>query len=175
MSKVVINNDDYKACMLEKNRVYFMKIVKVTDERGRTFTRPGTTKKLFVFDVYMEDSKGGKFKAEYASETNKQEAFVEGVSQYFQCSQSGNIADEIIPHDPDESVIPKAQLEKVVAQNRNLSIAGTTYSCAIICAKDLMAAELHACPGSLVDEGFKVRLFDLAEEIDSWLLAKRDM
>lgn len=176
MGTAIFPYNDYKSCQLEGGRVYFVKMVKVTDERKRNFMKPGTSKRVFVFDVYFEDENGAKLKAEYISETPEQNVMVEGVMQYIKCSQSGQVADEIEPYEPTEQMLNNNNNKNVLqAVNKNLSIAGTTYSCAMICASNIMAGELNSCPGALVDEGFKVKLFDLAEDINGWLLAKRDM
>lgn len=162
---------------LEANRVYHAKILKVSRERNRSFLKPGTNIRLYVHDITAED-KDHTYKAEYVTETESQNDFHEGITQYFKCSVVGKVGDEIIPFDPEkEKHVPIPAQQNVSSPSSSLpvqSIQGCPmYVHAMNNASIIMASQLHDCPGlSSLDETYRMQLFDLAEDINNWLLAK---
>lgn len=162
---------------LEQNRVYYHMLMKVSDERKRTFIRPGTSTRVYVFDITTEDDKGNQYKMEYLSLTETQNEFVVGTKRFFRCSLAGKNADEIEPYTPPvtEDSKENGTDAQVKDSNRNLLVGGTSYSCAMVCASNIAGNYLMANPGlTLSDEMFRQHLFDLAEDINNWLVAKRD-
>lgn len=162
---------EYNKKALEKYRVYRVTIIKVTNERNKSFIPPGTQTRKYVWDIYSQDA-NGSYQSEYLSDTPGQEVFFENAVQFIKCMGGNQYCDEIIPVDPDKEQHLEEHLKTI---KKDTTINGTTYSCAIICAKDIMAAQIAANPGSEFTEKEKTQLFEIAEEIDNWLKVKRDL
>ncbi len=148
-------------------RVYRNKITSITVDR-RTCTRQGMGLR-HVHDIYSEDESGKKYKAEYLTEGPTQSYFVVGQTTCFKCTVIGRYGDEIEPCNTTEVQTGTSVQE----MNRNLPIGNTTYSIAMFVAKDIACAKLKEEPG-LSFEKLKDDMFELAEEVNNWLIAKRD-
>ncbi len=149
-------------------RLYKNKILDITENR-RVFNKPGVGLR-HVHDIYSEDEAGKKYKAEYLTEGPEQDYFVAGAVTCFKCTVIGKYGDEIEPcgnADTDTGT-------SVQEMNRNLPIAYTSYSIAMNVAKDIACAKLKEEPALDFDK-LKDDMFNLAEEVNNWLIAKRDL
>lgn len=160
--------------ILEKGRVYCATVTSITPNR-RHFPRDGA--KTYVNDIYFEDEYGKKYVGEYLTPLEKQDGFIVGEIQCFRCDYSNEKGDEITPYPISEGALQNGSiLKKFVSDaNRNFSIENTTYGLAIVCAKDILIADLNNNPLTEINVDFQDKLFELADAIDIWIQAKRDM
>lgn len=158
---------------LIRGMVYYAQITNVIPNR-RQYPSNGTT--YHIHDIFSTDERGNKYEAEYKNKSAEQDGFVVGSWQWFICDIVGTVGDEISPYTPDQKTIdavkrnafkPKGELSD--------SLLNTTYGLAIVCAKDIMIADLNNNPLTEIDINFQDKLFELADAIDMWIQAKRDM
>ena len=174
----MFNKDEYQHRQFTQNACYLHKIVRVTDERGRKFTKPNTNRMYYIFDVYTQNpTTGEKFAAEYLSPGPTQNVFHESAVQWFRCVLPGKVADEIEPcEEPTNAVNTKDRFLDELPKDpiRNTQIAGTKMSIAMGFAKDIIVANVSS-RGLDVGDEIKDQLCSLADEIYNWFNAKEQL
>lgn len=154
---------------LTKGPIYSMMVVWL--EQKRTYQKAGAT--VYVHHVTFEDQAGVRYIGEYPCDTQKQDVFEVGKkSPDFKVTLEGkygveiNVADFVYkPRDPEVQPAPEAP--HVV-----LPMGGQSYVFAMGYAKDIFAAKLNIA-NRAVDADFKVEMFQLADEINQWLIDKQ--
>jgi len=160
---------------LELGKVYYVKVTNIHANR-KSFQKKdiGT---LHVHDIFAQDSDGTKYKCEYLTKTETQDAFTTGVYQYFKCVKKEDYTDLIEPYDPafQQSQVTErtTDVDKILLDaNRNLPLSETAAAIALRCATQVISTRITSDIEFKFDSG---QLFELAEEMANWLLSKRDL
>lgn len=160
---------------LELNKVYYVKVTNIHVNR-KSFQKKDVGL-VYVHDIYAEDTNKVKYKCEYLTKTETQDAFTTGVFQYFKCVKKEDFTDLVEPYDPAPEVVEQKAavppVEKILLDaNKNLSISETAAAIALRCATQVISTRISS---DIEFKFYSDQLFELADEMTNWLLTKRDL